>query len=72
MTQLGKLHSLADPLLQDIVKFYSDLGVLQDAVALLNEQCKEYMQKGSGRPQLQAGRGRRNNEGRLYLRCFSR
>jgi hypothetical protein len=41
-SQLGKLRDIADPLLIEVVHFYSDLGTLQQAFEIVNDLGAEY------------------------------
>jgi len=44
--QLGKLRDLSDPPLIEIVRFYSDLPVLQQIIEALNQQSTEFLKDG--------------------------
>jgi hypothetical protein len=41
-SQLSKLRNIDDPLLLKIVRFYSDLGTLQQIWELVNDQCAQF------------------------------
>jgi hypothetical protein len=57
-TQIGKLRDVADPLLIEVIHFYSDLGTLEEVFQGVNDVSQEFREPETGYGQKKVIQGR--------------